>query len=509
MIQQFERPNTLPKDIFFLSILVVSGFVIRINYSPQDIPVILDSLNYFIVANDLSISGNVPTGYNKPNLGWPLFLSTIFQISRFENYIELMNIQRTASIIFSSLTIIPIFFLSKKFFNSSIALVGGVFFAFSLYIIENSYVGSNESLFIFLMVIFFVLFFQKQKNHVIISFIFLGLATIVRYEGILFILPATVIFLSKFKNEKNYKKYFLICLGLFSSSIVLMILWRFSMGMSDGFIGNFTSGGNTVFNEETIKDEPIESRFYLERGLSELLEFIGRLLLPVCIFFVPYSIIPLIKKQKKDFIYFVMLMIFYLIVPIYAYGRGFEEVKYVFVLFPVFIISSLFIIEKISIKTQKNSLIIFIVIILIISSSIVLLESRKSDKQEILEIVEIAKIVHELPGKINDYGAESYYVEPVRYENIKFPILSQDIHIEQKVKRIYGDTIEDLMNSAMDRDLRYLAITEESNNVILSDIYRNDQKYDFLEKIFDSEITHEKFKMKIFKINYKKLNLEN
>ena len=281
------------------------------------------------------------------------------------------------------------------------------------------------------------------------------------------------------------------------------------MGISDGFLGNFISGGNTVLNEEVIRNEPLESRFYLERGISELLEFCGRLLLPVCLFLVPYSLIPLIKKQKKDFFNLILLGIFYLIVPIYAYGRGFEEIKYVFVLFPIFIIASLFLVEKISIKTQKNNLIIFTLILLIISSSVIFLELRKSDKQEILEIVEIAKIVHELPGKINDYGTESYYVEPMNFENIKFPILSQDINREQKVKRIDGDTIEELMNDAKIKDLKFFAVTEKSNNEIILDVYHNEQKYNFLVKIFESEKTHEKFKIKIFEINYDKLNLKD
>ncbi|WP_428324986.1 glycosyltransferase family 39 protein [Nitrosopumilus sp.] len=508
MIQQFERLDSFSKNILFLICLVVTGFVIRINYSLLDIPIILDSLDYFLVANELAISGNVGE-YSKQNLGWPLFLSIIFQISRFENYFELMNIQRIFSVIFSTLAIVPVFLLSKKFFNSSIALVGGTFFAFSPYIIENSFIGSNESLFIFLIGMFFVLFFQKEKNQVITSFIFLGLATIVRYEGILFILPAAIIFLNKFKNEKNYKKYFMISLVLFSSSIILMSFWRFSMGMSDGFIVNFISGGSVVINEETIKGEPLETRFYLERGIFGLLEFSGRLLLPICLFFVPYSIITLIKKQKKDFFNLILLAVFYLIVPIYAYGRGFEDIKYVFVLFPIFIICSLFLVEKISIKTQKNNLIIFILIILIVSSSIVFLESRKSDKQEILEVVKIAKIVHELPGKINDYGTESYYVEPMYFGNIEFPIHSQDIQREHKVKRISGDTIEELMNDAKSKDLKYLAVSEKSNNKNFSDIYYNNQKYSFLVKIFDSENTHEKFKIKIFEIDYGKLNLKN
>ncbi|SVB13930.1 uncharacterized protein METZ01_LOCUS166784, partial [marine metagenome] len=68
------------KSVFFLIIITITGFVIRINYLPDNIPLTLDALRYFLLGMDVSILGNLPIQYDKANIGWPLFLSVVFQI---------------------------------------------------------------------------------------------------------------------------------------------------------------------------------------------------------------------------------------------------------------------------------------------------------------------------------------------------------------------------------------------------------------------------------------------
>ena len=503
-----SRSNFLKLIIFFVAIVSVS-FLVRFNYIPFNIPIILDGFNYFLVANELAVSGVLPAEYNKPNTGWPLFLSLIFQIVRFENYIDYMNMQRIISVLFSSLTVIPIFYLSKKFFNISLAIIASTFFAFTPYIIENSVLGINDSLFIFLITLFFALFFNENKNKVMYSFVFLGMAVIIRYESLLLIIPATIIFLEKFRSEKDFVKFYFLGLALFLITVILMATWRMQMGISDGFISHIIGGANTVINEEVIISEPLETRFYFERGLVNTIKYTGALLLPICFLFVPYSIIPLIKRKNKNFLYLIFFGIFSSIAPLYAYGRGIEEVKYVFVLLPLLIIASLFLIEKIILKTKRNYLIVTIFIILIVITSVIFLELRKSDSQYLEESVEVARIVNDLPGKINDYGNESYYVEVMNLEGLKFPISSTEMDLQPKVKRIEGKTINEIIKNAAKNEISYLGITEMGNdNEILSDIYHEEEKYHFLEKIYDSNDKLEKFKIKIFKINFNEIDIQ-
>ena len=115
-----------------------------------------------------------------------------------------MTLQRMLSqLLFSTLTVIPMYFLAKKFFKPHLAMIGCIhFFLFSPYIIENSILGITDSFFIFLIVSFFSLFFSNQKRNVVFSFFILGLSSIVRYESLLLIIPTTIIFLHRFRSRK-------------------------------------------------------------------------------------------------------------------------------------------------------------------------------------------------------------------------------------------------------------------------------------------------------------------
>ena len=144
LIKNRKYNPDLSKSIFFLIIITIAGFVIRINYLHDNIPLTLDAFRYFLLGMDISILGNLPVGYDKPNSGWPLFLSVIFQIFRFENYIDYMTLQKISSILFSVLTVIPVYFLAKRFFKQKLAMIGASFFIFSPYIVENSLLGITD-----------------------------------------------------------------------------------------------------------------------------------------------------------------------------------------------------------------------------------------------------------------------------------------------------------------------------------------------------------------------------
>ena len=79
------------KSVLFLLAVTIVGFIIRINYVYEDIPLTLDAFRYFLSGIDISLLGNFPSNYNNTNSGWPLFLSLIFQSSNSDNYLDYMN----------------------------------------------------------------------------------------------------------------------------------------------------------------------------------------------------------------------------------------------------------------------------------------------------------------------------------------------------------------------------------------------------------------------------------
>lgn len=59
-----------------------------------------------------------------------------------------MNLQRIVSVILSGITVIPVYFICKNFFNNYYSLIGATIFAIEPRIIINSTLGISEPLYI-------------------------------------------------------------------------------------------------------------------------------------------------------------------------------------------------------------------------------------------------------------------------------------------------------------------------------------------------------------------------
>ena len=144
--------------------------------------------------------------------------------------------------------------------------------------------------------------------------------------------------------------------------------------------------------------------------------------------------------------------------------------------------------------------------VLIISSSAIYVDFRQPNNEYEIEAIQVAKFVSNLPGKINDYGPESYYVEVMDLEDYELPILSSEIQFKKRVVNVSGETIEDILKNYKDKQISYLGITEQSmkNNQVLKEIFY-EEKYTFFNKIYDSKDDLKEFNIKIFEINYERV----
>ena len=131
-----------------------------------------------------------------------------------------MNLQSVLSIIFSTLTIIPLYFLAKKFVSSSFALIATILFIFEPRIIQNSLIGVTDPLFILLIVTSLALVVQKNKYIICGAFVAVSLASLVRAEG-LFLIPALCIMF--FLRFKVTKKHILQCIIFLSISFLILL----------------------------------------------------------------------------------------------------------------------------------------------------------------------------------------------------------------------------------------------------------------------------------------------
>ena len=113
----FRENLSKTKVCFYFCLIISGGFIFRYIFFPFDIPLVLDSLGYFWYGIDLSVAKDFPTTYSLANNLWPTFLSFFFSLTNSENYLDFMFIQRNISILFSVMTVIPVYFLAKRFVN--------------------------------------------------------------------------------------------------------------------------------------------------------------------------------------------------------------------------------------------------------------------------------------------------------------------------------------------------------------------------------------------------------
>ena len=117
-IQESKYNNITKRSILLLTIICFIGLIIRFYYTPYGIPVNFDAFaGYFLYALDISILGHLPN-YTLSQSGWSEFLSLFFMNFHSENLVDYTDMQRTVSIILSSITVIPIYFICKKFLNN-------------------------------------------------------------------------------------------------------------------------------------------------------------------------------------------------------------------------------------------------------------------------------------------------------------------------------------------------------------------------------------------------------
>ena len=100
------------KEIFIpLSLIVIFGLALRLYYFPYEVPIVTDGFYFFVYAvKTISVNG-LPIDYSTANTGWANFLSVIFIFFDKTDPLHLMDVQRSVSVIISTVTVIPAFFI--------------------------------------------------------------------------------------------------------------------------------------------------------------------------------------------------------------------------------------------------------------------------------------------------------------------------------------------------------------------------------------------------------------
>ena len=548
IVNTFE--NSTKKPIVFLALIALSGLLLRLVYFPYDVPLFNDSQGYFWYAIDMSILNQLPPGHSIVNNGWPSFLSIIFQLMDSNNLIDYHNVQRFVGVVFSVATIFPVYLLCSRYFKKSYSLLGAALFVFEPKLILNSFLGTPESVYIFLMATLLFLFLSNNFKKIYLAFAIIALLALVRYEGLLMIVPTTIIFFVRFRKQKKDLIKYIICISILILILLPMAYLRNETMGQDGFTGTFSAGPEHY--QESIQKNSSTLTDFLYIGSTNLIKFIGWAQIPSFIIFVPLGIIFIFKKMdyKKSTIIFAIVIM--LIPAFYAYSREFQETKYLYVLYPIFCVLACFTFKIFLEKFHKRNLIFCLIIVGIILSSIVFVGWKSIDNDHYRETYEILTEIGQKEMKINKelwtYGGELTYFSWARVQNAdEFPILNKelpankitwtpldrsagapewneqteqwevdidelDIRIKESVEyhNPQINNLRDYFQVLEKQKITHLLLDEINNTPLinaelklhLKDIFNHENKYPFLVKEYDSRENGFNYHVKLFEIDY-------
>jgi len=497
--------DKIKNSIILIAIIIVSSLLLRLYFFPFGIPVTHDALIYFWYANDISILERLPEGYTFGNNGWPVFLSPFFTILNSNNMISYMELQRTISIIFSVLTVIPVYFLCKRFVNYKFAIIGAAIFAFEPRLIQDSLSGLNSSMYIALGTSALVLFFSSNKYARYYSFAIMGFASLIRSEGLFLFFALSIMYFFHYRKNKNEIIKYAILLLIFVIVITPMAILKTQNNESDGLSSRIVGTTSQIIDDNSTGKVNIFD--YLFNGSITFVKFLGWDLLPIFIFFAPIGIFLFFRKWNYEKTTIIVTSIIISIPILYAYSAQALDTKYFYPLYPIFCILSVIAIKKFSEHISRPNFFIIIIIIGIFVLSFIFLNIIVKDSEYQKEYLVVAQYVTDNTRGINGYDPEDGLVRGMEI-NEKWPILKSSFSNKiMIINNVEFNSLKDFIIYENHNGLTHLVIDENKNRApFLKDVYLNEDNYPYLMKVFDTKDLGYKHGVKIFKIDYSIIN---
>lgn len=194
-------------------------------------------------------------------------------------------------------------------------------------------------------------------------------------------------------------------------------------------------------------------------------------------------------------------------IPIfYAYSIPAQDTRYLFVLFPFLSIIASFSVLALGKRIHDIRKILVIILVVVIISSTVFLYERTDfllEKESYL----ISKYLVDNAQGVNKFYPESGFIrssEVLRdFPDIPYKDDFGEYTHRIKVFKIQEDNLLEFIDVHKEEGLSHIVIDYNPNrNKILTDIFKAENNYPFLEKVMDTKDLGWKYHFKIFKINY-------
>ena len=514
--------------VIFLGILVVISIIFRMIAFPYDLPIPQDGELYFWYANDISITKSIPDWGEVyfPNTLWPTFLSVFFSFFSSDNFVDYMTLQRIVTSGLSILTAIPIFFLARYFVRQEYAIITTALFLFEPRLIGNSLGGLSEPFFLLLTIGSIVLYLNKRMSLTYVSFAILALATLTRYEALVLIIPFSLLFFWKNKDSKKILNL-LICLAIFFIITFSIDDLRSSNtesitpGIYDHFLATMLFY-ESISEEQCKNDEcsrtsdydlvnsEIENNTLIQTliiSVINLVKYYGWLTVPLFFVFLPIGLYKFFQNRNFEKWTIVICMVFMLLPAFYAFSRDFQEMRYLYIQIPFLCIIATTSIQFFGDKINKPKITMMVFLTcVIITGGIFYYDQTLVNYELEAEYFEISKKINVMMTVSNEIFPADNYIRSGTIAGLdEFPVLRNSFNYFSviMIPNSEHDSLEELIQFGKENGLKHLVIDTDGDGInYLYDVFNNEEKYPFLEKIYDSRSDGFTYHVKFFKINY-------
>ena len=485
----------LNNPFVLLGIIIFSGLIIRIIFTPFDLPSrSVDAINFILIA--ISFQDSVE------NIGgryfmWSGLLATISYPFHFENYEGYFTILKSSAIVISLISGVVVFLIANEMMNKKYALMVSSLFIFEPNLIENTSFGLSEGFLILMGLISIYFTIQKNIKLLPLAFVFAGLALDIRTNGVIFLGTAFFACFLRFSKKRDILKNITIGLIIFLIVIFPLIIDDTNRLTKD--YENFKNSGKDQFTASFESGSFYKENKYVGAIVTELIHII-RISIPYLIFFTILGVISTLTKQTWQIKILYLTIIFSFIIAIPQYTTS-VEYRNLFFLIPIFAILSGFGLERVFKSAKYKNYILIIIVGVLIVSSFLFLKDRQPDRELILEKEEFGKyVVKNFEGTVT--ATNWNFIKhnmPYPQNELKLKLIIPSFSVESKI-----ELIDYIKNNKID----YIIMDNEKDIrfPVFQEIFVNENEFEFLDKVYDSkQINFEKYYAKIFKINYDKL----
>ena len=542
--------NRMTKKNIILFLIIIGTISLGLKLYTVDFTVLPneDAFEYVLIA--FAHNNGDFTEHPRKTFGWTIFVSPFFQLIDSNNFLDYVNITRGLGLAISIVTIIPMYILSRKFFDDKYSLCATGLFAFEPHLNYLAWQGLTEQLYILAIILSMYFILNRNSNYSYLSFLTIGLLWWVKWQGAIMLLVASIIFFKIFKKTPKLFVKYSICLSITLIIVSPMLLDRyeqfgdpFYFSQSEHlFLGDYAS--ILAYNMKDVEysafdyiDDNGFGKFignFVLVGIYNLLLTLFKMSLPYLIVFLPFGIIFSLRAfdQEKKYIQSNWILILGTLIPFIVYFAILPEKRLIYHVYPFLIILAIIPLQRFveyGLSTfsynerQKKIVLVSIMAVVLILSSFYTLRYDLPDPELNDEKILFAETIDsKFEGRILDTGDTLQglnYVHATNplgvfknykiHNNISTDFMEEFNSENRNLKpiQLYAKSLEDFIEVSYEYELNYISINKNGVSDVfypyLDEIYESEAEFSYLTKVFDTEREgFEKLKVKVFEINY-------